>query len=69
MVRLLMILLCMACVSCTSDPAIDPCELIAGIDVAEDKRDRGWPLGVLATIIEQNFGILRSYTWACRDPP
>ena len=69
MVRLLMILLCMACVSCAGDPAIDPCELIADIDIAEDKRDHGWPLGVLATIIKQNFGIPRSHTWACRDPP
>lgn len=59
-----------SCAGCLSEPAtVDPCELIAGLTIANNKSEFGWPLGTLATILYQNYGIPRDETFGCRDPP
>lgn len=66
---LLVGLICSTWAGCIEPAALDPCALISDINIAQTKTEFGWPIGVLATIIEQNFGVPRADTLACQHPP
>lgn len=61
----MVVLVGLICSGCIPAESVDPCDIISEIDIAQHKRDRGWPIGVQATIIEQNFGVPRSEMLAC----